>query len=240
MIKFDCHVHSIASGHAFGTVEEIAGYCRRYGMDGFVLTDHGPAIPGSANDLYFNAIRMLPRRLDGIQVLRGVEANLMDYDGHVDLPDDLLRRLDVVIASFHEILIEPTKREDHTRALIAAAHNPLIDILGHTGRGNYRYDIPAVLAACKATGTMVEINRWTIKKRKSDRDVCLDIALACRDLGVPIVINSDAHTADAVGQVDLAEELVRSIDFPEDLIMNRNAEVFKTDLIRRKPWLKLD
>jgi putative hydrolase len=240
MIKFDCHVHSIASGHAFGTVEEIAGYCRRYGMDGFVLTDHGPAIPGSANNLYFNAIRMLPRWLEGIQVLRGVEANLMDYEGNLDLPVELLRRLDVVIASFHEILIEPTNREDHTRALIAAANNPLIDILGHSGRGNYRYDIPAVLEACKATGTMVEINRWTIKKRKTDRDVCLDIALACRDLGVAIVINSDAHTADAVGQVDLAEELVRSINFPEELIMNRTAQVFKTNLILRKPWLKLD
>ncbi len=240
MIKFDCHVHSIASGHAFGTLEEIAGYCRRRGLDGFVLTDHGPAIPGSANSLYFNSLKMVPHWLDGVQVLRGVEANLMDFDGELDLPVELLRRLDVVIASFHEIIIEPTNREDHTRALIAAAQNPLIDILGHTGRGNYRYDIPAVLEACKATGTMVEINRWTIKKRRQDGDVCLEIALACRDLQVPIVINSDAHTADQVGQVDLAEALVRSIDFPEELIMNRNADVFKADLLRRKPWLDLD
>ena len=240
MIKFDCHVHSIASGHAFGTVEEIAGYCRKYGLDGFALTDHGPAIPGSANRLYYQAIRMVPRWLDGVQILRGVEANLMDFDGSLDLPDELLRRLDVVIASFHDVLIKPSTREDHTRAWLATASNPLVDILGHSGRGKYDYDIPTVLGACKASGTLVEINRWTLAKSERDNDSCLAIALACRDLQVPIVINSDAHIASAVGQVDSAEALVRSIGFPEELIMNRNAQIFKSYLLQHKPWLKFE
>ena len=239
MIKFDCHVHTVASGHAFGTIEEIAGYCRRYGLDGFAITDHGPAIPGAANHLYFNAIKMVPRILDGVQILRGIEANLLDYQGALDLPDKALKQLDVVIASFHDLLIKPSSVEDHTQALLAAAENPLIDILGHTGRGPYRYNIEKVLKACKATGTLIEVNQWTMKG-KPTHDVCLEIALACRDLEVPVVLNSDAHLAHAVGQVDLAWGMLQSIDFPEHLIVNRTADTFKAHLKQKKPWLKLD
>ncbi|MDD2533741.1 MAG: phosphatase [Eubacteriales bacterium] len=239
MIKFDCHVHTVASGHAFGTIEEIAGYCRRKGLEGFVLTDHGPAIPGSANDLYFSAIKLVPRELDGVQLLRGVEANIMDYNGSLDLPDRALRQLDVVIASFHDVIIESSTIENHTKALLSLAHNPLVDILGHTGRGPYRFDIPTVLQACKDTGTLVEVNQWTLKGDPNNQ-ACMEIAKACKALQVPIVINSDAHTADAVGRVDLSLELLQSIDFPEDLIMNRTAKVFKTHIKQKKPWLDFE
>jgi len=121
MIQFDCHVHSVASGHAFGTMEEIAAYCRTFHLDGFALTDHGPAMPGSASWIYFSAIRMVPRELQGVKILRGIEANLMDYKGQLDLEDSLLKKLDVVIASFHDLLIQPKTRQEHTQALVAAA-----------------------------------------------------------------------------------------------------------------------
>lgn len=236
MIRFDCHVHSVASGHAFGTMEEIAAYCRKYQMDGFALTDHGPAMPGSANWIYFSAIRMVPRELQGIKILRGIEANLMNYEGKLDLQDSLLKKLDVVIASFHDLLIQPRTREDHTQALVAAAENPLVDILGHTGRGGYDYDIPTVLNACRATGTMIEVNRWTLKG-DPENVACYDIARGCKELGVPIVINSDAHTADQVGRVDEAYDLVRSLGIPETLIINRTYASFRNHQEKRKPWL---
>jgi len=236
MIQFDCHVHSIASGHAFSTLEEIAAYCRTYRLDGFALTDHGPAMPGSATWLYFSAIRMVPRDLQGVKILRGIEANLMDYDGKLDLQDSLLKKLDVVIASFHDILIRPRTAEDHTRALVAAAQNPLVDILGHTGRGGYDYDIPTVLKACRETGTMIEVNRWTLKG-DPENVACAEIARGCKELGVPIVINSDAHTADQVGRVDAAYDLVHSLGIPDSLIMNRTYEAFRAHQEKRKPWL---
>jgi putative hydrolase len=239
MIPFDCHVHSIASGHAFGTLEEIAGYCRQRGLEGFALTDHGPALPGASCVLHFQALRMIPRNLDGVQILRGAEANITDYEGNLDLDVKLLKRLDLVIASFHDVVIKHSTFDDHTRALIAVAQNPLVDILGHTGRGPYRYDIPAVLSVCKDTGTLIEINRQTFRD-KPEHDVCLQIALACRDMGVPVVVNSDAHLASAVGRVDEAMRMLESIDFPENLIMNRSADRIKAHLKGRKPWLKFD
>ncbi len=239
MILFDCHVHTTASGHAFGTLEEIASYCRRYHLEGFAVTDHGPAIPGSASSLYFQAIKMVPRELDGVKILRGIEANLMDYEGTLDLSDHLLKTLDVVIASFHDIIIKPSSRQDHTRALIAAAQNPLVDILGHTGRGPYRYDIPAVLTACKQTGTLIEINQWTLKG-DPDNTSCRDIALACKALQVPVVVNSDSHLASDVGRVDRTEKLLSEIDFPTELIINRSTIVLKHHLRQKKPWINFD
>jgi putative hydrolase len=237
MIRLDCHVHSIASGHAFGTVEEIARYCREYQMEGFALTDHGPAMPGSANPLYFQSLHtVLPTQLQGVRILRGVEANLLDYSGTLDLPDKTLRQLDVVIASLHDILIPHGSCADHTQALLAAARNPLVDILGHTGRGGYDYDLETVLNACRETGTMVEINHWTLKGDPAN-SACLRIARACRDLQVPIVISSDAHSADRVGRVEEAESLVCSLGIPEHLIINRSWQSLKEHQMRRKPWL---
>lgn len=236
---FDCHVHTTASGHAFGTIEEIAGYCRRYQTEGFAITDHGPAMPGSASPLYFQAIKMVPRDLDGIKLLRGAEVNILDYEATLDLPDYLLRRLDLVIASLHDNMIASKSIEEHTRVWVAAAQNPLIDVLGHTGRGPYRYDIPTVLNACRETGTLIELNNWTLKGDPSNQ-ACREIAIACQKMRVPVVISSDAHLAHDVGNVSLVEKMLSDIGFPEELIMNQTSERLINHLKHKKPWLNFE
>lgn len=226
------------SGHAFSTVEEMAAASQRRGLQGFVLTDHGPAIPSSAQPIYFQGLYMLPRILDGSRILRGVEANILDFAGSLDLRPSLLRKLDVVIASFHEIIRRPTTAADHTQAYLALAANPLVDILGHTGRGPYPFDIDAVVQACRDHGTLIEINNHTLA-RGNPQDQCRRIAAACKTHGVRIVVNSDAHFSRAVGEVASAMELLDSIDFPPDLIVNTSYEKFRADLLNRKPWLQL-
>jgi len=142
-----------------------------------------------------------------------------------------------VIASFHDLLIQPKTRQEHTQALVAAAQNPLVDILGHTGRGGYDYDIPTVLKACRDTGTMIEVNRWALKGDPSN-SICYEIARGCKELNVPIVINSDAHTADQVGRVDEAYELVRSLGIPDEQIINRTYASFRAHQKNASPgWI---
>ena len=236
-IKFDSHTHTLMSGHAFSTIGEYVSACRQKGMDGFATTDHGPSMIGSAQLIYFFNLVSLPRIIDGIRILRGVEANIVDHDGSLDIPDACLKRLDLCIASYHEITLQPATPEEHTAAWLAAARNPLVDVIGHSGRGPYPYDLDAVLSACRENGKAIEINNHTLSSGFMQHN-CQEIASACLRHGVNIMVNSDAHSVFQVGQVDKAMQMLNAIQYPAELIINQDYETISAWLRKRKPWLK--
>lgn len=235
-IAFDAHTHTIMSGHAFSTIEEYAAACRRYRLDGFATTDHGPSMMGAPQLIYFYNLASLPRNIGGVRVLRGAEANIVDYDGTLDLPDMVLKRLDVCIASYHEIVLPPKTSAEHTAAWLSVIRNPFVDIIGHSGRGPFPFDIDSVLRACRDENKAIEINNHTVSGDSFPHN-CRDIALACRKLGVRVVVNSDAHISDDVGQVDDALAILSSIDFPLELVVNHSFDSLWSWLKERKPWL---
>ncbi len=237
-IAFDSHTHTLMSGHAFSTIEEYAKSCRQNGLEGFATTDHGPSMKGAPRLIYFANLVSLPREIHGVHVLRGVEANIVDYAGILDLPDDVLKRLDVCIASFHDICLAPKTSFEHTAAWLAVIANPNVDIVGHSGRGPYPYNLDSVMKACLEHDKAVEINNHTLANCQPGYN-CRLIALACKKYGVKIVVNSDAHISTDVGQVDLALELLRSIEFPLELMINRSYTEYCQWLMKRKPWLTL-
>ena len=236
-ISFDSHTHTLASGHAFSTIEEYTAACRLKGLEGFTTTDHGPNMDGAPKPIYFFNLVSLPREINGIRVLRGVEANIIDYGGRLDLPDLILKKLDVCIASYHDICLRPQASVDHTAAWQAVLKNPYVDIVGHSGRGPFPFDVETVLKTCLEQNKAIEINNHTFSDDKYLCN-CRDIALACKKFGVNIVVNSDAHLSQQVGVVDKALALLNSIDFPFELIVNKTYADFSRWLISRKPWLK--
>lgn len=236
-IAFDTHTHTIMSGHAFSTLEENVAACVRYGMDGFVVADHGPAMPNAPHDFYFMNLRILPRVIDGIHLLRGVELNIVDCEGNVDLPDEIIKNLDVCIASFHEPCIDPQSVHDHTAAWLNIVKNPYIDIIGHSGRGPFPYNIEKVITACRDHDKLIEINSFTLKTASYVSE-CRQIAEVCKRLGVKIVVSSDAHFSRNIGQVQSVMDLLAEIQFPQELIANQSYKLFSTYLKNRKPWLK--
>ncbi len=194
IIAFDTHTHTIMSGHAYSTLEENISACVRTGMEGFVITDHGPSMEGAAKEIYFYNLPILPREIDGIRLLRGAETNIIDYQGHFDLPEHILSRLDVCIASFHAVCLAPQTAAKHTAAWLAAIRNPYIDIIGHPGRGPFPFDLDAVVAACRQYDKLIEINSHTLDLDGCQYVAsCKQIAEACRAQQVKIVVNSDAH-----------------------------------------------
>ena len=92
-IEVDTHTHTVASGHAYSTVYELAMGARKRRLKGFVLTDHGPALPGGTHPYHFSNMRILPERIRGVRFSRGVEANILDLEGTLDLGDDYLVQL---------------------------------------------------------------------------------------------------------------------------------------------------
>ena len=101
----DMHCHTVASGHAYSTVQEIAREASNKGLEMVAITDHGPSMPGGPHCYHFGNLRALPSEIYGVKILKGVEANIIDYDGNIDLPERYLDILDIVCSRFSYILL---------------------------------------------------------------------------------------------------------------------------------------
>ena len=97
----DTHSHTLASGHAYSTIKEMAAAAKARGLKALALTEHAPEMPGTCGLFYFQNLDVVPRECDGIRLLMGAEVNIMDPDGGIDLPESTCRDLDIVVASMH-------------------------------------------------------------------------------------------------------------------------------------------
>lgn len=221
----DTHTHSIASGHAYNTIREMARTASEHGIKYLGVTEHAPKMPGTCHDLYFLNLGVVNRNQCGVRLMMGAELNIMDYKGRVDLPEYIIKKLDIVIASLHTPCIKSGTIEENTSALIYAIKNPLINIIGHPDDARYPVDYEAVVKAAKENNTLLELNNNSLNPngpRKGTWDNDVKMLNLCRKLNVPVVIGSDAHTADGIGVFDNAVALTEQIDFPEELIVNND------------------
>ena len=130
-IYFDMHTHTVASGHAFSTFKENVEEAAGKGLFALGMSDHAPAMPGSAPSIYFSNFKCFRQEVMGVRIFTGVEANIMDFNGNLDLDETVLRKMDYVIASLHIPCIKPGTPKENTDALIGAMKNPYVKIIGH-------------------------------------------------------------------------------------------------------------
>lgn len=229
-VVIDLHTHSISSGHAYSSVQEIAIEAYRNGMKMFALTDHGPELIGAPTLYHFGNLKIIPNELYGVRVIKGVEANILDKSGNIDIPDYLLGRLDYVIASLHDACIEYSTIEENTKAVINAMKNPYVDTIGHPGNPKYQVDINKVVEAAKEYGKFIEINEGTFFVRRGSEENCMNFAIACKKLGVGIACGSDSHFSFSVGKFDNVYKLLNEAGIPEELVLNTSVEKFEKHL----------
>ncbi|MCH5188153.1 MAG: phosphatase [Oscillospiraceae bacterium] len=222
IIAVDTHTHTNISHHAYSTLEENIAAAKRKGMEGIAITNHGPALGDGAHLWHFSSLKNFKNYVYGLRLLRGAEANIMNEEGEIDLDDYSLAPLEIVIASMHTPCFAPKQPpETVTRAwLNTLEHSPKVNIVGHMGDGRYKCDYAAVLKKVKETGRIVEINHHSFDVRKGSDENCREIALICKELKIPVVLSTDAHFSDDVGEVENSWQLLKSIDFPEELILN--------------------
>lgn len=217
----DLHTHTLASGHAYSTLQENVRHASEIGMKLVAITDHGVTVQGAPNILYFHNLKVIPRVMYGVEVLRGVEANIIDYDGRLDIEKKWLQKLDVVIASCHDICIVPSTKQEHTKGLLAVMDNDDVDIIGHSGNPKYEIDIEQFVAKAKQKNKLIEINNSSLyTARKGSESNCLAIAKEAARQGARIIMGSDAHISFDVGNLTKAYELVQKAEIPDELIMN--------------------
>lgn len=216
----DLHCHTHASIHAYSSLRENIEAARRSGLSALAITDHGIGCEDSPPDSYFQNLTSLPRYVDGLLLLRGVEANIMDFNGELDMPESTLDLLDIVIASFHTNCVLSGTVEQHTDAYLAIARNPIVHIIGHCGSAEFLFDYERVIPVWKQYRKVVEFNAHTFICRKEAIPNCRQIALLCKKYELPVVINSDAHSEFELAQCDAVYQMLNDIDFPESLILN--------------------
>ncbi|MHB1394190.1 MAG: PHP domain-containing protein [Clostridia bacterium] len=221
----DTHCHTISSGHAYSTISEIAETAVVKGLKLIAMTDHGPALPGGPHIFHIGNQRIIPDYIKGIRVLKGVEANIMDYQGGLDLPESYLKNLEIVIASFHDVCIASGSVEENTKALVEAMRNPYVDIIAHPGNPYYPIDIDRLIQCAYDTGTLIEINNSSfIGSRKGSAENCRRIAAKAKEKGVKLVAGSDSHICYDVGKFNKVQEIFNEIAMPEELVINTDPQ----------------
>ena len=101
MLKIDLHIHSINSGHGFGTFYEIAAEAYRKKMSMIAITDHGPAMAGTTSTISLWMGSRAPKSLYGVRILWGCEANIIDVDGGLDVSPELQEKTDLLLVGLH-------------------------------------------------------------------------------------------------------------------------------------------
>ncbi len=224
----DTHCHTVASTHAYSTILENVKQASEKDLYAIAITDHARNMLGAPGPFYFENLRVIPRKLDGVYILRGIEANVIDYNGNIDVSDELLDCLDWVVASMHGPTLElPKSIDECTNAWLEVSRNPRINVIGHSGLQSYKFDYDRVIPEFGKNNKLVEINNASFKIRKDAISNCRKIALLCKKYNVSIIVNSDAHFCTQVGVFDSAINMLKEIDFPEDLIINADEERFE-------------
>jgi DNA polymerase (family X) len=233
-IRGDLHSHTIASDGHF-TIEEMGIAARERGYEYMAITDHsaghgfGNAVSPEQLERQIELIAQANERLSKahppIELLAGSEVNILP-DGSLDYEDDLLERLDWVIASVHTSF--GMAEEAMTERMIAAIEHPLVRAIGHpTGRKieqrePYALDLEAVFTAAVRSGTMLEINANPDRRDLSDVH-----ARAAVQAGVRIVIDSDAHRTSTLANMQWG------------LATARRAWITAEQVANTRPWAEL-
>lgn len=236
------HTHTIASTHAYSTITENCLYAKELGLKAIAMTDHAMLMPDSPHYWHFGNLRVLPRKIHGVTVLKGAEVNIYNYDGDLDLTDDELSKLEWVVASYHKYTFpdfSPADPKIVTDGYIKVAMNPHVDVIGHPTTDFFPFEHERAIKAFKEYGKLVEINESSIKRKPGAAKTVVPVLELCKKLEVPVVLNSDSHFWSEVGVTTIAERILSELDFPKRLIANADWESLRERILAKRPHLDI-
>lgn len=237
----DVHTHTVMSGHAYSTLLENVKYASEIGLKILGNADHGPNLLNGPDVSYFNNYTVLPRKIYGVTVLYGCEANIIDYEGQVDLPEKTQKKMDIIIASAHRQTLKCGTKEENTQAYLNVMDNPNIDILGHIGHPLFPIHPEEIVKKAKEKNILIEINNSSfLYSRSKGEQNCIDVIELCKSYEAKIIMNSDAHICFAIGNFDESIKRIQQANMPEALIINNTPRAFINHLQSKGKVLDVD
>ena len=228
-LVIDLHTHTIASGHAFGTIEENALAAKQKGLVGLGISDHAPGVDPRTDPLSFATLCEVPRNIHGINIYYGVENNVTN-EGNMTLDESLLAKLDYCIVGIHGTCYQPKSAEENTDNLLKCMANPKTFFVSHPDDGYFPLDYERLVLGAKEYGVALEVNSSHIKnpwRMGTLENIRIYVPL-CMKYKVPIFVGSDAHEPSQVGEFSEAVAMLDEMGFDEDLIINNDEEKFRS------------
>ena len=220
----DMHTHTVASGHAYSTIHENIQFAKKHGMKFLGTSDHGSTMTGGPAEYFFHNLKVVPREMDGVKILRGMEANILDVNGNIDeLDSKALDGLDYLIASLHIVCIEPSTKEDNTMAILNVMDKEKVKIIGHPDDARYELDYEAIVKKAKEKNILLEVNNSSLSpntSREGARENILKYLELCKEYGVRIIMGTDSHICYDIGAFQYAEAIIEEANFPKELVIN--------------------
>lgn len=230
----DMHMHTLVSGHAYGTIREMAADAAERKLQLIGITEHGPGLPGTCDPIYFLNLDDAPKTLYGVQLLYGCEVNILT-GGQLSLGRRYLDALDYAIAGIHGFCYEDEGAVKNTDNIIKCMEDPKVRFISHPDDSRYPIDFPALVQGAKEHGVALEVNNSSLRT-PSFRVGCLEnyhrMLPLCMEYGVPVIVDSDAHDPAAVGNFALAIKLLEEMRFDEQLILNNDIHKVRNFLLK--------
>ena len=221
--KLDVHTHTIVSGHAYSTIQEMAQEAANQKLQILGITEHAPSIPGTCDPIYFRNMHVVPREIYGIKLLLGAELNILDKDGTLDLDENYYRILDLRIAGIHALCWDGGTREENTQGMLNVIRNPWVQIISHPGDGTADLNFKPLVIASGEQKTLLEINNSSLIPSRGKVQAYannLEILRLSRKYGVPVILGSDAHVSFTIADYKYLWKMIDEANFPKELIMN--------------------
>ncbi len=221
MLKIDLHIHTLHSGHAYGSFYDVINEAMRKKMDIIAITDHGPDLLGASSKYHFNIGHRKPE-YKNLKILWGCEANIIDTKGNIDLSLETQKKLDIVLVGFHKV----SKYKDagikgNTKAMINALKNPNIKILTHPTHPQHQYDYTKVFQASLDNNVLLELNLSYLKNSNEEKLILFKKMIdMTRKAGKKIIVNSDAHFIHEIGDDAILKKYWKKLGLNKDIIIN--------------------
>lgn len=220
----ELHSHTNVSHHAVSTFEEMLAGAKRKDALAIAITNHGPKLSDGAMNWHFGVYSYLPKMIDGIAIIGGAEANILN-DGSIDIDETCaVSKLDYVIASMHDSTCTLTDEEDILNAYLRVLENPYVSCIGHMGTPRYKYDYEKVISKMNEYGKILEINSGSFTSRVGSYENCIEIAKLCKKHNVKVAVTSDAHSSYHILDTNKSVELLENIGFDESQVINSSKE----------------
>lgn len=225
-IKMDLHVHTIASGHAYSTINEIVEEANKKGIEAIAIAEHGSNMPDSPHPFYFGNIYSIPREINGVKVFKGVEANIIDKEGNIDLGKEYLDSLEFVAAGLHPYTgYEGEKKEENTEAVTNAIKNNEIDMIVHPCDSRFPINVKKLVKAASENNVILELNNRSFiptvdGNYRGIRENAIKMAELAKNKDIWIAVNSDIHHSSEVGELENSLKVAKEAALDKENIIN--------------------
>ena len=232
MFEADLHSHTHFSNCGLHSIIELLTAARDKGVKALAITDHGPHLGRRISSTFFER---LDQPVDGIRMLKGLECNVTDTDGSIDIYPKFMHLYDIVLLGFHKFPVKDGNPSYYSGMMAETLRkNPCVDIIVHPNAPHFLMDFEMIAQTAAELDVAVEFNNAKAYLGRSPEDQTEALIRACMKAGCMVAVNTDAHSVNELGNTSAIEALLEKTGFPAGRIVNRTEESALEWITQRK------